>query len=76
MQELEPLIDELGDMYDELVARVLSFNTINEKYAKLSFMDLTKEMVKDIFARMEFILTRLDNPKSQALLLEVLNFFS
>ena len=49
MKELEPLIDELGDMYDELAARVLSFNTINEKYGKLSFMELTKEMVKIIF---------------------------
>jgi hypothetical protein len=55
MKELEPLIDELGDMYDELVARVLSCNTINEKYAKFSFMDLTKEMVKIILKiRREF----------------------
>ena len=55
MKELESLIDELGDMYDELVARVLSFNIINEKYAKLSFMDLTKEMVKIILKiRREF----------------------
>ena len=55
MKELEHLIDELGDMYDELSARVLSFNTIHEKYHKLSFMDLTKEMVKIIFKiRREF----------------------
>lgn len=55
MKELEPLIDELGDMYDELVARALSFNTINEKYTRLSFMELTKEMVKIILKiRREF----------------------
>ena len=55
MKELEPLIDELGDMYDELVARVLSFNTINEKYAKLNLMELTKQMVKLILKiRREF----------------------
>ena len=55
MKELEPLIDELGDMYDELVARVLSANTINEKYAKLSFMELTRQMVKIILRiRREF----------------------
>ena len=55
MQELESLIDELGDMYDELVARVLSCNTINKKYAKLNLMDLTKEMVKIILKiRREF----------------------
>ena len=55
MKELEPLIDELGDMYDELVARVLSCNTIHRKYTTLSFMDLTKEMVKIIFKiRREF----------------------
>ena len=55
MKELEPLIDELGDMYDELAARVLSFNTINEKYAKLSFMELTRQMVKIILRiRREF----------------------
>ena len=33
MKELELLLEELGDMYDELVARVLSFNTIHKKYA-------------------------------------------
>lgn len=48
MQELELLLEELGDMYDELVARVLSFNTIHKKYAKWHFMDLTKEMIKII----------------------------
>lgn len=55
MKELEPLIDELGNMYDELAARVLSFNTINKKYNKFTFMDLTKEMVKIILKiRREF----------------------
>ena len=48
MKELELLLEELGDMYDELVARVLSFNTIHKKYASLTFMDLTKEMIKII----------------------------
>ena len=48
MSELEELLNELGDMYDELVARTLSFNTIHKKYANLTFMDLTKEMVKII----------------------------
>lgn len=48
MKELESLLEELGDMYDELVARVLSFNTIHKKYANLTFMDLTKEMIKII----------------------------
>ena len=48
MSELEELLNELGDMYDELVARALSFNTIHKKYANLTFMDLTKEMVKII----------------------------
>lgn len=55
MQEFEPLLDELGDMYDELVARVLSCNTISEKYHSLSFMELTKKMVKIILKiRREF----------------------
>ena len=48
MSKLEELLNELGDMYDELVARTLSFNTIHKKYAKWHFMDLTKEMVKII----------------------------
>ena len=48
MSELEELLNELGDMYDELVARALSFNTIHKKYAKWHFMDLTKEMIKII----------------------------
>ena len=55
MSKLEELLNELGDMYDELVARVLSFNTIHKKYANLTFMDLTKEMVKIIMKmRREF----------------------
>ena len=48
MSELEELLHELGDMYDELVARALSFKTIHKKYAKWHFMDLTKEMIKII----------------------------
>ena len=55
MKELESLLEELGDMYDELVARVLSLNTIHKKYANLTFMDLTKEMIKIIMKmRREF----------------------
>lgn len=48
MQELEQKIDELGEMYDELVARALSFNTIYEKYQHLSLSELIRQMQKTL----------------------------
>ena len=49
MDELEQKIDELGEMYDELVARALSFNTICEKYQHLSLSGLIGQMQKTLF---------------------------
>lgn len=48
MEDLEHKIDELGEMYDELVARALSFNTIYEKYGHLSLVELIQQMQKTL----------------------------
>lgn len=46
----ELLIDDLGDMYDEFVARTLSNNTIYEKYSDLSYIELCDKMIDRINA--------------------------
>lgn len=48
MKELEALVDELGNMYDELVARTLSHNVIIEDYRKLSYSELCNKMIDTI----------------------------
>ena len=42
------LIDDLGDMYDELVARTLSNNLIHEKYSDLTYSELCDKMIDRI----------------------------
>lgn len=44
----EFLIDDLGDMYDEFVARTLSNNIIHEKYSDLTYTELCDKMVDRI----------------------------
>ena len=39
-KELEAQFDELNEIYDELVARGLSCNTINPIYARVSWTEL------------------------------------
>lgn len=42
------LIDDLGDMYDEFVARTLSNNIIHEKYSDLTYNELCDKMIDRI----------------------------
>ena len=42
------LIDDLGDMYDEFVARTLSNNIIYEKYSDLTYNELCDKMIDRI----------------------------
>lgn len=48
MKELEDLIAELGNMYDELSARTLSHNPLLEDYYDLSYSELCNKMIDTI----------------------------